>query len=800
MTVLRRALALLWTLTLSSPSSFVTSAFTGLTATTPRGAVFASHRSRRWSHPSSELLEDPYLYLEEVESEESLQFANNANAACLQQLGDPMLSGTGTYDSLLGVLESDDRIPHVGKFGQTEDGEEIMFNFWRDSTNPKGIWRRTTLSSYRTGDPEWATVLDIDKLAEIDGVSWVYKGYSMLQRARDPISNGKRNTRTMISLSRGGADATLEREFDILTEKFVPPEEGGFTLAESKNNVVYKSRDVLLVGMDNGPDSLTDSGYPRTVREWVRGTQVEDAPIVFEGEKTDVSVTSYYNDQRIHNGPIFEIRRRSLTFYEKRVWVRMLDYEHLLAPNDPLRQGVDAPGDFVELEIPLDATVAFLGNSIIIGPRTDWEPIPGTVYKSGSILYTDAETFLAKGKEQSTYRVLFEPTEKTSYRTYSTTKNYLILSISENILSKLLFYKILDNGTLEYVGGDKEAKIESHSCSSVDVYEDDRFWFRKSSYVQPSTLYLADLSKIESDLSKIKPEGGIESCDDLIVEKMRSLPDMYEAAGLTATQKIAISKDGTEVPYFLVAKKDIVLDGNTPTLLYGYGGFQISLGPNYNAMVGKGWLERGGAYVDANIRGGGEFGPAWHKSAIKANKNKSYEDFIAVAEHLIDTNICKPKTLAIEGGSNGGLLMGNMYTMRPDLFGAIHCAVPLLDMKRYHTLLAGASWMAEYGNPDTDDRENFLYKYSPYHNIDPSVKKYPPMLVTTSTRDDRVHPGHARKMVKKLWDMGKDKDWPVFYYENVEGGHGGAANAKQSSFMTSLAYDFMWETLQKGRE
>ena len=247
-------------------------------------------------------------------------------------------------------------------------------------------------------------------------------------------------------------------------------------------------------------------------------------------------------------------------------------------------------------------------------------------------------------------------------------------------------------------------------------------------------------------------------------------------------------------------KEDIELNGQNPTLLYGYGGFEISMTPRYIASSGLAWLERGGVYVDANIRGGGEFGPSWHQAALKANRNKSYEDFIAVAEHLIESNVCKPKTLAIRGGSNGGLLMGNMYTMRPDLFGAIHCAVPLLDMKRYNTLLAGASWMAEYGNPDTSDWEDFLYKYSPYHNIDESNESYPPMLLTTSTRDDRVHPAHARKMVKKLWDLGEGKDWPIYYYENIEGGHGGAADAKQSAFMTSLAYDFMFETLTKNAE
>jgi prolyl oligopeptidase len=333
------------------------------------------------------------------------------------------------------------------------------------------------------------------------------------------------------------------------------------------------------------------------------------------------------------------------------------------------------------------------------------------------------------------------------------------------------------------VGGDEEGKIRSASCSAVDSKTNDLFWFTTSSYTQPSTLCLADANN------------GSGGEDDYIVSQLKSLPEMYDASSLEVKQLFATSKDGTKVPYFIVSKKGLVLDGSTPTLLYGYGGFEISLGPHYVVTAGISWLERGGVYVEANIRGGGEYGPQWHQSALKENRNKSYEDFIAVATHLIESKVCTPQTLACRGGSNGGLLTGNMLVQAPELFGAIHIAVPLLDMKRYHTLLAGASWMAEYGDPDTDDWENFLYKYSPYHNIDSAREKYPATLLTTSTRDDRVHPAHARKMVKRLWDLGEGKDWPVYYYENIEGGHGGAADSKQEAFMTSLAYDFMWQAL-----
>lgn len=737
--------------------------------------------------------EDPYSFLEEVESEESLAFANEANDYTLKALGDP--KSRASYERILSVLECNDRIPYVSKYGTDKDGDSILFNLWKDSTNTKGLWRKTTLSSYKTDNPTWKTVLDIDELGRKNKTSWVWKGSRSLPKGRDPKYDGQ-TTRALLNLSRGGADAVVVREFDLLKEEFVPEGEA-FVIPEAKTRASYKSRDVLLVGTDfeGEEQSMTDSGYPRIVKEWIRGTDLKDAKTIFEGEKTDVSVSCYIDDQRVRNGPIYEVHYRSITFYTSKYWVRTTPYEFLLTPDDPERVAFETntgtiPEEFVEVDIPLDASIDFVAKWMIISLRSDWSPDETKSYKAGSVIYVDANTFLKEGKEKCQYNILFEPTEKTAFETYSVTKNYIIVNIMDNVKSKLLFFKIKDD-SFELVGGDNEAKAIACSASAIDPSESDLFWYTTSGYTQPSALHLADAVKVEEDVDE-----GTE--EHYIVEKLKSLPHMYESEGLVVTQKVATSKDGTEVPYFLVSKKDTVLDGNTPTLLYGYGGFEISLGPKYIASSGAAWLEKGGAYVEACIRGGGEFGPSWHQAALKANRNKSYEDFIAVAEDLISTNLCRPETLAIRGGSNGGLLMGNMYTMRPDLFGAIHCAVPLLDMKRYHVLLAGASWMAEYGDPDTDDWEDFLYKYSSYHQIDSDVQKYPPILFTTSTRDDRVHPAHARKMVKKLWDLGKGKDWPTYYYENIEGGHGGAADSKQSAFMTALAYDFMWETLCKG--
>jgi len=666
--------------------------------------------------------DDPYLWLEDVEGEASLEFAEESNERCLEALGDPKRSGTGTYERVLAVLESDERIPHVSNHGtDPSTGEKVAYNFWKDGTNPKGLWRKTTLDEFvRTGGkPEqWTTVLDVDQLAEKDGVSWVWKGSSGLPRARDPQSGGKLVTRALLSLSRGGSDAVHVKEFDLIKGDFV--DDQPFNLSnEAKSRVSYKSRDVLLVATDFGPESLTDSGYPRTVREWVRGTPLDDAPVVFEGDKKDVSVFAYVTDERVWNGGIYEVRGRSLDFYTSRYWVRKVQYEHLLAPDDPVRKEVclEEPPEFVQVDVQDDASVDFVGNLLLISLRSDWQPVPdGPTYKKGSLLYTDTDAFLEKGSAESVYRVLFEPTERTAYEHYTLTKNYFILHTMDNVKAKLDFYKLgPDGSTLTWVGGNPEGQIHDFSVRPVDPFEgSDQFWFTSNGFETPSTLFLADAGKIEqrqaeSEKQAIEPETFIES-------KIKSLPHFYDSSNVSVEQRMATSKDGTQIPYFIVMNKNATTGGKNPTLLYGYGGFEVSLGPHYIASQGIAWLERGGVYVEANIRGGGEFGPSWHQAGLKDKRHKCYEDFIAVAEHLIETGVCVPKSLAIRGGSNvrtcfiyilfsfralrflssrafqlnvafsffalcyiqGGLLMGNMYTMRPDLFGAIACAVPLL--------------------------------------------------------------------------------------------------------------------------
>jgi len=679
--------------------------------------------------------------LEEVEGEKALEWVKQENDIALAALGDP--KSTELYTRVLSILDSKEKIPHVRKIGPH------LYNFWQDAQNPRGIWRRTTRESYKLKEPEWETLLDFDALGKEEGVSWVYKGHTLLEE------EGKDPTRTLMNISRGGADATVVREFDLETKSFV---EGGFTLPEAKSRCSWQSRDVLLVGTDFGEGSLTDSGYPRIVKEWKRGTPLEEAVQVFEGMATDVSVNGYLSR---HCGHAYEWRSRATGFYSSKKQVR-------------LATGA-ADGEWVLLDdLPDDADASQFRDQMLIELRTEWRGFPG-----GSLLSASMSDVLAAGANAAALHALFVPSERVSLSSYTATQNYLLLHTLDNVCSRLKYWRYEGEGRFEDAGEEAEARIRGVSVSAVDNDQSDELWVTTSDFVNPSTLCLGDAAR----------------GPDAALEPLKSLPAQFDAAGLTMTQGEATSADGTKIPYFIIRKEDMPLDGSTPTLLFGYGGFEVSLTPSYQGVTGAAWLERGGVYVMANTRGGGEFGPSWHQAALKSNRQRCYDDFIAVGEDLVKTGITSPQHLAIRGGSNGGLLMGNMLVQRPDLFGAVVCAVPLLDMRRFHKLLAGASWMAEFGNPDTEDWQ-FMRQYSPYHNLDPDAK-YPPFLMTTSTRDDRVHPYHARCFVKRLRELGNTES--LYYYENIEGGHGGAADSKQQAYMTCLYIDFLRATIGKGR-
>ena len=593
----------------------------------------------------------------------------------------------------------------------------------------RGLWRRTSLEEFKKPAPAWETVLDLDALSVEEKANWVWKGSDLLYPNYD---------RCLLMLSRGGADATVVREFDLTTKQFV---KDGFYLPEAKSQVSWRNRDALYVGTDFGPGSLTSSGYPRIVKEWKRGTPLTAAKLVFEGKPEDVSVSASV----VHDhGRIYEFIHRGVTFFTSEEFVRRGE-------------------EWVKIEKPNDARVGTFEDQMLLTLRSDWT-VDGKTYPAGALLATDFEGCL---KGQRRFATLFEPGPRKSLAGVSDTKNCLIINELENVRNRL--YVVKRQGG-EWARTRLEAPaFGSVNASGIDPDESDDYFLTVTDFLTPSSLYFGTLGKPER-------------------EQIKTLPAFFKADGLEISQHEATSKDGTKVPYFQVSRKGLVLDGTAPTLLYGYGGFQISMLPAYNASAGSSWLERGGVYVLANIRGGGEFGPKWHEAARKANRQRAYDDFIAIAEDLISRKVTSSKHLGIQGGSNGGLLMGVMLTQRPDLFKAVVCQVPLLDMRRFNKLLAGASWMDEYGNPDKPEEWAYIGQYSPYQNVTKG-KRYSRVLFTTSTRDDRVHPGHARKMVARMKEQGHD----VLYYENIEGGHGGAANNQQAAYMSALAYTFSAE-------
>jgi prolyl oligopeptidase len=673
--------------------------------------------------------EDRYLWLEDVTGERSLEWARARNMESAKVLE------TGDFAALekriLDILDSDARIPYVEKLGRW------YYNFWRDAKNPRGLWRRTTLEEYRKDQPAWETVIDLDALGAAENENWVWKGADCLK---------PEYRRCLVNVSRGGADATVVREFDLEAKAFV---KDGFALPEAKSfGTGWLDADTLYVGTDFGPGSMTTSGYPRIAKIWKRGTPLAAAETIYEAQAGDMMASAFRDHTK---GFERDFVHRSITFYTDELFLRR-------------------DGKLVKIDKPDSANARVHRDLLLLRLRDDWT-VGGKTYPAGALLAADFEGFL---RGERSLDVLFEPTERKSLDGFSPTLNHLLVNELDNVKNRVYILTRKDGQwTREPLPGMPE--IGTVDANAVDADESDDYFMTVTDFLTPTALFLG--------------AGGKGA-----PEKLKQLPAFFDAKGLAVSQHEVSSKDGTKIPYFQVARKDLALDGTNPTLLCGYGGFELSEVPAYSPGQGAAWLEKGGVYVVANIRGGGEFGPKWHQAALKANRHKAYEDFIAVAEDLVRRKVTSTPHLGVQGGSNGGLLVGNMLTMRPDLFGAVVCQVPLLDMRRYHTLLAGASWMGEYGNPDDPKEWEFLRTFSPYHNVKDGVK-YPPILITTSTRDDRVHPGHARKMVALLMEKKQD----VLYYENIEGGHGGAADNKQQAHMTALAYAFLWQRLSRER-
>ncbi len=675
--------------------------------------------------------------------DEALAWIRERNAAT-----EASLFGRDDFEKVradtLSLLNADDRIAFPSRHG------DLVHNFWTDASNPRGLLRRTTWEAYRTGEEVWETILDVDALGEAEGESWVFAGSSTRRSDR---------RRALISLSPGGSDATVTREFDLVDKRFIPEEEEGFVRPLAKGGLTWIDDDTVFVTNDFGEGSLTMSGYPRTVRRWQRGTPITDAEIVFEGDEGDVLAGVSVSTVPGYEHHMFQ---RAPDFFTSRNWI---------VPNG--EAGVEP----VEIDVPLDAEVWTHERWLFITPRSDFER-DGVVHSSGSLLVADLLAFLHGTASISS---LFEPTATRALAGVSSTRNHLVLNIMDDVRNQLFVATPPKNGagdwSVDPLAGAPEAW--TLSASAVDGSDHDEVWVTGTDFVTPESLSLLDLAS------------------DAPAELLRSAPARFGASDVRIEQHFAASADGTRIPYFVVGTTEglAATDGSRPTLLTAYGGFEVPRVAGYSGVIGQAWLAEGGVYVLANIRGGGEYGPAWHRAGLREKRPRVYEDLEAVAQALIDRGLTSPAHLGVSGGSNGGLLVGNMYVRSPELFGAVVCQVPLLDMQRYHLLLAGASWMAEYGDPDNAEDWAYLEGYSPYHQVtadrlDESAD-YPPILLTTSTRDDRVHPGHARKMAARLEAAGKD----VTYWENVEGGHGGAADAGQQATMQALIFTFLRDRL-----
>ncbi len=663
------------------------------------------------------MVDDPNLWLEDIDGDDALAWVRTRNDATLAEYGGEDFERMRA--EALEVLDTDSRIPYVRRRGGW------LYNFWRDAANPRGLWRRATLESYRTDSPVWEVLIDLDELARSEDENWVWAGANVIEPD---------HSRALISLSRGGSDAAVLREFDMAVLSFVP---GGFELPEAKSRVTWEDHDTLLVGTDFGPGSLTDSGYPRIVKRWRRGRPLAAAETVFTGSASDVVVAA-----SVDRTP----------GYQRTLLSRALDFY-----NDEIYELRD--GELIRLDVPTDAAVSVHRDWLLVELRTDWHT-GRQDFTAGSLLAADYTGFLAG---TSDFAVVFAPDERTFLHQYAWTRDRLVMVTLADVASRV---EIVTPGdwrrrAVEGLAANTNTVIVATDDTGDEVFLD------SSGFLTPSTLLYGTSAGSFAPIKKA--------------------PSFFDASGLTVTQHFATSDDGTRVPYFVVGEAD---SGPRPTLLGGYGGFEVAQTPGYGGVLGRLWLTRGGTYVLANIRGGGEYGPGWHTQAVRSGRHKVTEDFAAVARDLVARGVTTPGQLGAQGGSNGGLLMGVMLTRYPESFGALVCQVPLLDMRRFHLLLAGASWVAEYGDPDDPEEWAFISEYSPYQNIN-AARRYPPVLITTSTRDDRVHPGHARKMTAALEQAGQ----PVWYYENIEGGHAGAADNAQTAFKSALAYTFLHRML-----
>lgn len=678
--------------------------------------------------PLSELgKDDPYLWMEEIEGTRAMDWAKAQNARSL-----PVLQGDARYADLeskaLAILNAKDRVPGVSFAG---DGS--LRNFWQDKDHVRGIWRKTTLDSYRTAEPAWETILDIDALTKAENANWVFKGASCLP---------PEDTRCLITLSNGGKDAVTVREFDTTTKTFVP---GGFELPEGKQNYTWLDKDTLLVGREWKPGELTKSGYAYVLKALKRGQPLDQAKEVFRGVETDVSVSPFV--LRDADGKAVAVMAtRGVTFFESETY---------------LIEG-DKP---VKLDLPLKSSIqGYVDGQMVVLMEQDW---PAKGFKVGDLISFDLAKLKA-APDKAVATLVLRPTALQSVEQVQTTRTKLVVGMLDNVKGAA---KVFTHGPKGWTA--QTLDLPANSAIGLGSSDDkgERLFVTVTGYLTPTTFWLADAGSLK-------------------LEQIKASPARFDASTHVVEQFEATSTDGTKVPYFVVRPKDVKYDGSAPTLLYAYGGFQVPLTPGYSGTMGKLWLERGGVYVVANIRGGGEFGPAWHSAGLKENRQKVYDDFFAVSQDLITRKITSPRRLGIMGGSNGGLLMGVALTQRPELYNAIVVQVPLFDMIRYSQIGAGASWVGEYGDPAIPSELAVIAKYDPYSNLK-AGQKYPEVFIETSTKDDRVHPAHARKAAARLMELG----YPVLYYENVDEGHAASANLAETARRQALEYVYLTRKL-----
>ncbi|EMY33372.1 glutamate--cysteine ligase [Arthrobacter crystallopoietes BAB-32] len=681
----------------------------------------------------SHLPADDFTWLEEIHGPEPLGWVRRQNARTEAKLVDDGFRDL--EQDILAVLDSEDRIPSVTKRGNH------YYNFWRDKQNPRGLWRRTSWESYQSDDPEWQVLLDVDALAAAEGTDWVFAG-SLFLRPEDGVSY----RRALLRLSPDGSDAATLREFDVEERAFVP---GGFEIPVAKSRCSWRDEDTLLLGTDFGPGSMTASSYPRTSRILRRGRPLAEAEPYFEVPE------EHMLGQAVHD---------PTPGYERDLAVDVIDFFNY-------RTYLRRDGEWLPIDVPTDVEVSLHRQWLTLRPQTDWQQ-PGETYPAGSLLVIGLEDFLAGSRG---FTVLFRPEDSTSLQFWSWTRNYLLLNLLQDVSSRILVLDPAAGWAAEEL--DACPPLHAVEAYAVDEEDGDDYWLVATGFLTPSTLSRGTIGATAAEV--------------------KQSPSFFDAAAYNVEQHFAVSADGTKVPYFQVGPKDLEYDGGNPTLLAGYGGFEVSRTPAYSGVTGRAWLQqrdsagRGGVYVLANIRGGGEYGPGWHRAALQANRHRAYEDFAAVAQDLARRGVASRERLGCSGGSNGGLLVGNMLASYPELFGAVSCGVPLLDMARYTQLSAGYSWIAEYGDPADPEQWEFIRTFSPYHLVEAGTD-YPDALIWTATSDDRVGPVQARKMAARMQKLGVENVW---FHEALEGGHAGASDNRQAARLQALSHTFLWRAL-----